>query len=115
MRDGTIELEIYEGRGGPRRTDGVRPDFANEGLCAWMYGGDGTTNFTVGQTIPHPDDLGKLCPWLVDSVTGEIRALELVGRSPGAITERPMKKTLLQTVSQQSLGGVSIPPPLELL
>lgn len=79
MRDYMIELEIFEGNGGQRRTDGTRPDFANEGICAWMYGGDGKTSFQVGQKFRYPEDLGELCPWLVDSLTGVIRALEYGG------------------------------------
>ena len=57
MRDYEIELEIYEGNGGQLRTDGTRPDFANEGICAWMY-----ARFQVGQKFRYPQDLGKLCP-----------------------------------------------------
>ena len=44
MRQYQVELEIYEGNGGQLRTDGSRPDFANEGICAWMYG-----SYQVGQ------------------------------------------------------------------
>mgnify|MGYP005654201245 CR=1 FL=1 len=38
MPDYEIELEIVEGNGGELRSDGTRPDFAQEGICAWMYG-----------------------------------------------------------------------------
>lgn len=75
MPEYRIELEIYEGNGGQRRTDGTYPDLAQEGICAWMYGGDGETPFQVGQRFRYPEDLGKLCPWLVDSLTGIIRSL----------------------------------------
>ena len=71
MRYYTIELEIYEGKGGQFRADGTHPDLVKEGICAWMYG-----RFQVGQKFRYPDDLGELCPWLVDSLTGMIRALE---------------------------------------
>jgi len=82
MRDYVIELEIYEGDGGQPRNDGTRPDFAYEGICAWMYGGDGEASLEVGQKFRYPEDLGKLCPWLVDSLTGVIRALEHGGTLP---------------------------------
>ncbi len=39
-----IELEIFEGRGGQLCREGdriVHPDLAQEGICAWMYRGDG--------------------------------------------------------------------------
>jgi uncharacterized repeat protein (TIGR04076 family) len=77
MRDYGIELEIFEGNGGELRTDGTHPDFANEGICAWMYG-----SYEVGQKFRYPDDLGEICPWLVDSLTGVIRALEHGGMLP---------------------------------
>jgi hypothetical protein len=38
MRAYQIDLEIYEGNAGEFRTDGTYPDFAKEGICAWMYG-----------------------------------------------------------------------------
>jgi hypothetical protein len=36
MRDYKMEVEIVEGKGGPLRPDESTPDFANEGICAWM-------------------------------------------------------------------------------
>ena len=71
MKEYTIELEIFEGNPGQMRTDGTYPDFAKEGICAWMYG-----RLKVGQKFHYPEDLGELCPWLVDSMTGMLRALE---------------------------------------
>ena len=71
MRDYVIELEIFEGNGGKLRTDGTTPDFAKEGICAWLYG-----SLEVGQKFHYPEDLGQLCPWLVDSLAGVIRVLE---------------------------------------
>ena len=71
MKEYMIELEIFEGKAGELRTDGTYPDFAKEGICAWMYG-----RLRVGQKFRYPDNLGELCPWLVDSMTGMIRSLE---------------------------------------
>jgi uncharacterized repeat protein (TIGR04076 family) len=77
MRDYVIEFEIYEGNGGERHTDGTHPDIVKGGICAWMhYGGEGETSMRVGQKFRYPEDLGKLCPWLVDSLTGMLRVLE---------------------------------------
>jgi hypothetical protein len=89
MKDYVIELEIYEGNGGQLRTDGTRPDFANEGICAWMYG-----SFQIGQKFRYPEDLGKLCPWLVDSLTGVIRALEYGGTLPWKNQGTPYEKVI---------------------
>jgi hypothetical protein len=77
MTDYIIELEIYEGNGGQPHPDGTRPNFVQEGICAWMYG-----SYQVGQKFRYPEDLGELCPWLVDSLTRVIRALEHGGTLP---------------------------------
>ena len=74
-----IELEINEGQGGQLEKDGdeiVYPDLVQEGICAWMYRGDGEQSFHIGQTFAHPQDMDKLCPWLLDSLSGFIRELE---------------------------------------
>ncbi len=77
MRDYQIELEIFEGNPGAGREDGSYPDFAREGVCAWMYG-----RLKVGQKFRYPDDLGELCPWLIDSLSGMLRVLEHGGTLP---------------------------------
>ena len=77
-----IEIEIYEGQGGQLRMEGdkiVRPDFEKEGICAWMYRGDGQQSYQVGQRFTYPEDLGALCPWLLDSLHGVIHVLRLGG------------------------------------
>jgi len=94
MRDYGIELEIYEGDGGQPRNDGTSPDFANDGICAWMYGGEGEASLQVGQKFRYPEDLGELCPWLVDSLTGVIRALEHGGTLPWKYQGTPYEKVI---------------------
>ena len=89
MREYEIELEIFEGSSGDIRLDETRPDFAKEGICAWMYG-----SYQVGQKFRYPDDLGELCPWLVDSLTGVIRALEHGGTLPWKYKGTPYEKVI---------------------
>jgi uncharacterized repeat protein (TIGR04076 family) len=89
MRNYSIELEIYEGKGGEFRTDGKHPDLVKEGICAWMYG-----DYEVGQKFRYPDDLGKICPWLIDSLTGMIRALENGGTLPWKYKDTPYEKVI---------------------
>jgi len=89
MKDYVIELEIHEGNGGQLRTDGTYPDFAKEGICAWMYG-----RLQVGQKFRYPEDLGELCPWLVDSMTGMIRALENGGTLAWKYRGTPYEKVI---------------------
>jgi hypothetical protein len=89
MREYEIELEIYEGKGGQPRPDGTAPDFVKEGICAWMY-----DSYEVGRKFRYPEDLGKLCPWLVDSLTGVIRALEHGATLPWKYKETPYEKLI---------------------
>jgi uncharacterized repeat protein (TIGR04076 family) len=89
VRAYVIELEIFEGNGGQLRTDGTHPDLVKEGICAWMYG-----SFEVGQRFRYPEDLGELCPWLVDSLTGMIRALEHGGKLPWRYKGTPYEKVI---------------------
>jgi hypothetical protein len=89
MRDYAIELEIHEGNAGQLRTDGTHPDFAREGICAWMYG-----SYQVGNKFRYPEDLGALCPWLLDSLMGVIRALEHGGRLPWRYGGTPYEKVI---------------------
>ncbi len=89
MKDYLIELEIYEGNPGELLTDGTFPDLAREGICAWMYG-----RLKVGQKFRYPDDLGELCPWLVDSMTGMLRALENGGTLHWKYRGTPYEKVI---------------------
>ena len=89
MRDYLIEVEIFEGNPGVEREDGTCPDFAREGICAWMYG-----RLKVGQKFRYPDDLGELCPWLVDSMTGMLRVLEHGGTLPWRYKGTPYEKII---------------------
>jgi uncharacterized repeat protein (TIGR04076 family) len=89
MQEYQIELEIFEGNPGTLRTDGTYPDFVQEGICAWMYG-----RLKVGQKFQYPDDLGQLCPWLADSLTGMIRALGHGGTLPWRYRGTPYEKVI---------------------
>ena len=89
MQEYLITLEIFEGNGGEMLTDGSLPDFANEGICAWMYG-----NYRKGQKFRYPEDLGELCPWLVDSLSGVIRALEHGGTLSWKYAGTPYEKEI---------------------
>ena len=78
MSDYAIEIEIYEGKGGHLRKDGdtiIAPDVVKEGICAWMYCGDGEQSYQVGRRFSYPKDANQLCPWLLDSLRGIIEAL----------------------------------------
>ena len=89
MREYDIELEIFEGSGGEPSADGTVPDFAKEGICAWMYG-----TYQVGQKFRYPDDLGDICPWLLDSLNAVMRALKYGGTLPWKYQGTPYEKVI---------------------
>jgi uncharacterized repeat protein (TIGR04076 family) len=94
MRDYQIEFEIYEGNGGELRLDGTHPDFAREGICAWMHYAGGDRALKVGDKFNYPDDLGKMCPWLLDSLTGMLRVLEHGGTLSWKYKGTPYEKLI---------------------
>jgi uncharacterized repeat protein (TIGR04076 family) len=89
MRKYTIEFEIFQGKGGRPRADGTHPDLVEEGICAWMY-----NEYEVGQKFRYPEDLGLLCPWLIDSLTGFVRALENGATLPWRNRGTPYEKEI---------------------
>jgi len=97
MNNYRIEIEIVEGNGGKLEKNGddiIYPDLPKEGICAWMYRGDGTNSFRQGQRFNYPQDLGKLCPWLVDSVNSVIRVLMFGGTLPWKYKDTPYEKEI---------------------
>lgn len=92
-----IEIEIYEGEGGElRKEEGriVRPDFVREGICAWMYHGDGERSYRAGDRFAYPRDAGKLCPWLLDGLQSIIHTLRLGGTLPWQYPDTPYEKAM---------------------
>ncbi len=78
MSDYKIEIEIYEGKGGKLKKDGdeiIYPDVVKEGICAWMYRGDGKESYQADRRFAYPEDADKLCPWLRDSLSGIVQVL----------------------------------------
>ena len=47
----------------------------------------------AGQKFKFPDEKGKICPWLMDSMNGAIRVLEYGGTMPWLYTARPTRKS----------------------
>ena len=95
MKNYRIELEIYEGKGGQLQKEGDRivyPDVVGEGICAWMYRGDGKTSYQVGQRFSYPQDAGKICPWLLDSLHSIIHVLRFGGTLPWQYPSTPYEK-----------------------
>jgi uncharacterized repeat protein (TIGR04076 family) len=44
--------------------------------------GEGCAQHRPGEKFRYPDDVGKICPWLLDSVNSMVRVLQFGGRLP---------------------------------
>ena len=93
-----IEIEIFEGKGGQLRKQGAEiicpESVEKEGICAWMYRGDGQHSYQAGQRFKYPDDAGKICPWLLASMDGFIKALRYGGTLPWDYAGTPYEKVI---------------------
>jgi uncharacterized repeat protein (TIGR04076 family) len=58
-----------------------------------MYRGDGERSYQVGQRFQYPEDAGKICPWVLDSTSGIIRALSYGGTLPWQYPKTPYEKS----------------------
>jgi uncharacterized repeat protein (TIGR04076 family) len=97
MKRYQIEIEIYEGKGGQLRKEGdqiIYPNVSQEGICAWMYRGDGQCSYQAGQRFKYPDDAGKICPWLLAGMDGFIKALRYGGTLPWDYAGTPYEKVI---------------------
>lgn len=78
-----IEIEIFEGKGGELKKENgevIYPDdFETLGICAWMYRGNGEKSYQVGQQFRYPEDIGRICPWLLSSMDSVIQVLRFGG------------------------------------
>jgi len=98
MKRYQIEIEIYEGKGGQLRREGKKIIFpesiAKDGICAWMYRGDGQHSYQAGQRFKYPEDAGRICPWLLASMDGFIKALRYGGTLPWDYACTPYEKMI---------------------
>ncbi len=92
-----IEIEIYEGKGGEIKKNKhgiVYPDVVKEGICAWMYRGDGEKSYQQGQRFRYPEDWGRICPWLASSLDPVIQTLRFGGTLGWRYMGTPYEKVI---------------------
>jgi uncharacterized repeat protein (TIGR04076 family) len=93
-----IEIEIFEGKGGELCKNNGRivypRNFESLGICAWMYRGDGENSYQVGKKFLYPDDIGKLCPWLLSSMDPIIQVLRFGGTLGWQYKGTPYEKVI---------------------
>lgn len=69
-----LDIEIFEGNPGPAPSGNL----AQDGVCAWLH----YEGLKPGDRFEYPQDSGKICPWLLDSVRGFARVLMYGGTLP---------------------------------
>jgi uncharacterized repeat protein (TIGR04076 family) len=47
-----------------------------------IYRGDGCDHHRVGEKFKYPEEIGGICPWLLDSLNAMMRALQFGGSLP---------------------------------
>ena len=60
-----------------------------------IFESDGTcTHHKVGEKFNYPEDKGKICQWLLDSMNSMIRVLKYGGTLPWKYSDTPYEKSI---------------------
>jgi uncharacterized repeat protein (TIGR04076 family) len=59
--------------------------FESDGIC---------TRHKVGEKFKYPEDNGKICQWLLDSMNSMIRVLKYGGTLPWTYSDTPYEKNI---------------------
>lgn len=59
-----------------------------------IYKGKGCDLHRVGQKYRYPEDIGNLCPWLLDSINSMIRVLQFGGALPWKYKDTEFEKII---------------------
>ena len=59
-----------------------------------IYKGKGCDAHRVGQKYTYPEDIGKLCPWLMDSINAMVRVLQFGGSLPWEYKDTEYEKEI---------------------
>jgi uncharacterized repeat protein (TIGR04076 family) len=57
-----------------------------------IFEGQGCDMHQVGERFRYPEDAGKICPWLFDSINSMVRVLQFGGRLPWTYAGTPYAK-----------------------
>ena len=47
-----------------------------------IFKGENCDHHKLGETFKYPEDVGAICPWLLDSINGMVRVLQFGGQLP---------------------------------
>jgi uncharacterized repeat protein (TIGR04076 family) len=59
-----------------------------------IYKGENCDHHKLGQTFRYPDDVGSICPWLLDSINGMVRVLQFGGTLPWKYQDTEYEKEI---------------------
>jgi len=59
-----------------------------------IYKGDSCDHHQPGEKYRYPEDIGKICPWLLDSINGMVRVLQFGGTLPWKYKNTDFEKTI---------------------
>ena len=59
-----------------------------------IFKGNRCDHHRVGETYTYPEDMGKLCPWLLDSINSMVRVLQFGGSLPWTYKESEYEKEI---------------------
>ena len=59
-----------------------------------IFKGNGCAHHRLGEKYKYPEDAGKLCPWLLDSINSMIRVLQFGGSLPWKYQNTEYEKLL---------------------
>ncbi|MFZ3045309.1 MAG: hypothetical protein WA151_05300 [Desulfatirhabdiaceae bacterium] len=64
------------------------------GIEIEIFEGEGCDHHQLGQKFKYPEDIGKICPWLLDSINSMIRVLQFGGTLPWKYQGTKYEKTI---------------------
>ncbi len=59
-----------------------------------IFEGGGCEVHRAGQKFKYPEDIGEICPWLMDSINSMIRVLQFGGTLPWKYEGTPYEKRI---------------------
>ena len=59
-----------------------------------IFEGQGCDVHQVGERFHFPEDVGKICPWLLDSINSMVRVLQFGGSMPWTYHDTPYEKEI---------------------
>jgi uncharacterized repeat protein (TIGR04076 family) len=57
-----------------------------------IFKGNGCDHHQSGEKFRYPEDMGKLCPWLMDSINAMIKVLQFGGKLPWKYKDTDFEK-----------------------